>query len=106
MSNSNTSVSIKGADKKGRKMAATLIVQSLNRMLDASEKLNQWYARLVRYKKPGLVRTGLRRRVFAEMYQMLKKGEYHYARDGRNHEAKLLQYRRFLKKRKILLERS
>jgi len=106
VSNSNTSVSIKGTNKKGRKLAATLLTQSLNHVLDASEKLNQWYTRLVRYKKPGLVRTGLRRRVFAEMYQMLKKGEYHYARDERNHEAKLLQYRRFLKKRKILLESS
>jgi len=104
VSNSNTSVSIKGINKKGRKMSATLITQSLNHVLSASEKLYRWYTRLTQYKKPGLVRTGLRRRVFAEMYQMLKKGEYHYARDERNHEAKLLQYRRFLKKGKILQE--
>ena len=85
-------------------MSATLLTQSLNHVLDASEKLNRWYTRLTRYKKPGLVRTGLRRRVFAEMYQMLKKGEYHYARDEKKHEVKLQQYRRFLRKRKILLE--
>ena len=106
VSNSNTSVSIRGTNKKGRKMAATLVTQALRHVLSASEKLNRWYTRLTEYKKPGLVRTGLRRRVFAEMYQMLKKGEYHYARDERNHQAKLLQYRRFLKKRKILLERA
>jgi hypothetical protein len=35
---------------------------------------------------------------------MLKKGEYHYARDEKNHEKKLNQYRTFLKKRKILLD--
>jgi hypothetical protein len=30
--------------------------------------------RLSEYKKAGLVRTGLRRRVLAEIYQMVKKG--------------------------------
>jgi transposase len=104
VSNSNTSVNIKGTNKKGRKVSAALIAQSLNHMLAASEKLNRWYMRLVRYKKAGLVRTGLRRRVFAEMYQMLKKGEYHYGREAQKHEAKMSQYRSFLRKRKFLLE--
>jgi predicted transcriptional regulator len=31
-----------------------------------------------------------------EIYQMLKKGEYHYGRDPVNHEMKMCQYRRFL----------
>jgi hypothetical protein len=56
------------------------------------------------YKKPGLVRTGLRRRVFAEIYQMLKKGEYHYGREAGKHEAKVKQYKRFLEKRKNLFK--
>ena len=61
VSNSNTSVSVRGANKMGRKVAATLAVRALQRALSAS-------------KKRGLVRTALRRRVFAEMCQMLKKG--------------------------------
>jgi transposase len=101
---SNTSVIIKGTNKKGRKMSATLITQSLNHVLKASSKLNQWYTRLTKYKKAGLVRTGLRRKVFAEIYQMLKKGEYHYDRDKQNHEGKMLQYKKFLDKRKNLLK--
>jgi hypothetical protein len=44
------------------------------------------------------VRTGLRRRVLAEIFQMLKKGEYHNGRDAKKHEAKMAQYRRFLEK--------
>jgi transposase len=104
VSNSNTTINIRGTNKKGRKLSATLITQSLNHVLKASPKLNRWYTRLTRYKKAGLVRTGLRRKVFAEMYQMLKKKEYHYERDVRNHEAKLFQYKRFLEKRKILFE--
>jgi len=104
VSNSNTSKPTLGINKKGRKLAATLITQSLNHVLSASPKLNRWYEHLTQLKKKGLVRTGLRRRVFAEMYQMLKKGEYHYGRDSRMHEAKMLQYKRFLEKRKNLLK--
>ena len=104
VSNSNTTESTRGTNKKGRKMSATLISQSLNHMLAASEKLNRWYTRLAGYKKAGLVRSGLRRKVFTEIYQMLKKGEYHYARDIKKHEEKLKQYKTFLKKRKNFIE--
>jgi hypothetical protein len=44
-------------------------------------------------KKAGHVRTGLRRRVLAEPYQMLETGEYHYDMDARNHETKMARYR-------------
>ena len=98
VSNSNTSVSNRGTNKKGRKLSATLLTQSLNHVMNSSLKLRRWYDRLCEYKKPGLVRTGLRRRVLAEIYQMLKKSEYHYGRDARNHDAKMAQYKRFLEK--------
>jgi len=88
----------------GRKLSATLITQILNHVLDASPKLDRWYTRLTQYKKAGSVRTGLRRRVFAEIYQMLKKGEYHYGRDSKKHEEKMRQYKRFLEKGKNLLK--
>ena len=104
VSNSNTSEKTRGTNKKGRKVAATLITQSLVHVLSASLKLNRWYKEKIKDKKPGLVRTGLRRRVFAEMYQMLKKGEYHYGRNELLHEAKIFQYKKFLKKRKNLLK--
>jgi transposase len=60
--NSNTPVSIRGTNKQGRKLSATLLTQSLNHVLDSSLKLRRWYGRLSEYKKAGLVRTGLRRR--------------------------------------------
>jgi hypothetical protein len=100
---SNTSTSIRGTNKKGRKLSATLLTQSLNHVLDASLKLRRWYDRLSEYKKAGLVRTGLRRRVLAELFQMLKKREYHYGRDTKNHEAKMAQYRRFLDKQEKII---
>jgi transposase len=98
VANSNTSTSIRGINKKGRKLSATLLTQSLNHVLDSSVKLRKWYDRLTEYKKAGLVRTGLRRRVFAEIFQMLKKKEYHYSRDPKNHEAKMVQYKIFIEK--------
>jgi hypothetical protein len=76
------------------------LTQSLNHVLNASKKLKTWYDRLSEYKKAGLVRTGLRRRVFAEIYQMLKKREYHYDMDALNHETKMSRYRAFLEKEK------
>ncbi|MDR2406505.1 MAG: IS110 family transposase [Bacteroidales bacterium] len=98
VANSNTSSSSRGTNKKGRKLSSSLLTQSLNHVLNASLKLRKWYDRLSEYKKAGLVRTGLRRRVFAEIYQMLKKGEYHYDMDAHNHETKMTQYRKFLEK--------
>jgi transposase len=95
---SNTSTSSRGTNKKGRKLSSSLLTQSLNHVLNASPKLRRWYDRLAEYKKAGLVRTGLRRRVLAEIYQMLKKGEYHYDMDAQNHETKMAQYRKFLEK--------
>jgi hypothetical protein len=96
VSRSNTSTGIRGTNKKGRKAAAALLTQPLNHVLRASVKPRKWYERVCEYKKAGLVGTGLRRRVLVEIYQMLKKGEYHYGRDEKNHEARMNQYRRLL----------
>ena len=104
VSSSNTSEGAMRTNKKGRKLSATLLAQSLNHVLDASPKLRRWYDRKCENTKPGKVRTGLRRRVFAEIFQMLKKGEFHYGREVLKHNAKMSQYRTFLKKRKILLD--
>jgi transposase len=104
VSNSNTTEKTRGTNKKGRKLSAALLTQSLNHMLEASFKLRRWYDRLCEYKKKGLVRTGLRRRVLAEIFQMLKKGEYHFYRNAQNHEGKIKEYRNFLKKKGALIE--
>jgi transposase len=76
---SNERAIIKSTNKAGRKLAITLISQSLNHFRESNPKLKRWYERLSQYKKKGLVRMGLCRRVITEIYQMLKKGEYHYA---------------------------
>jgi len=59
--NSNTSVSNRGTNRNGRKPAPALLARSLNHVPGASVKLRKWYDRLCEYRKPELVRTGLRR---------------------------------------------
>jgi hypothetical protein len=104
MANPNTTVKNKGTNRMGRKVSATLLTRSLNHVMNSGGKLRRWYERLRGYRKAGLVRTGLRRRILAEIHQMLKKGEYHYGRDPANHEIKMAQYRRFLEKQKKLCD--
>jgi hypothetical protein len=84
----------------GRKLCATSLTPPLNHAMHASGKLRRRCERLCEYKKAGLARTGLRRRILAEIYQMLKKGERHYGRDPVNHEGKMAAYRRFLEGQK------
>ena len=52
------------------------------------------------------LRMGLCRRVFAEIYQMLNKEEYHYYRDARLHNKKMEEYYRFLIKNGVLFKKS
>jgi hypothetical protein len=98
VANSNMSVSIRGTNKQERKLSATLLTQGLNHVLNAIPKLNRRHERLAEYKEAGLVRTGLRRRVFAEIYQMLKKEDHRYGMEAQKHEVKMSQYLAFLKK--------
>ena len=44
---------------------------------------------------------GMCRRVITEIYQMLKKEEYHYFRDSVNHKKKMNEYIKLLKKKEV-----
>jgi hypothetical protein len=87
-----------GANKSGRKLSPPPSTQSLGHASNASIKLREWHGQLSEYKKAGIVRAGLLRRVFGEIYQTLKKGECHYDRGAHNHETKKAQRRKFLEK--------
>ncbi len=93
---SNEKTIIKSTNKAGRKVSITLLSQALNHYRDASPNVKRWYDRLRIYKKAGVVRMGLCRRMITEIYQMLKKEEYHYFRDKSNHTKKMDEYCKFL----------
>jgi transposase len=99
---SNTKTVIKSTTKAGRKLAITLLSQSLNHFRDGNRKLQRWYEAAQLFKKKGVVRMALCRKVFTEIYQMLKKGEYHYYRNPALHEKKMPEYRKYLDKEKAL----
>jgi len=103
---SNEKTIIKSTNKCGRKVAITLLSQSLNHYRDASPYARRWSERLRQYKKPGVVRMALCRKMICEIYQMLKKEEYHYFRDPLNHRMKMEEYFRFLEERAIVFSGS
>ena len=98
---SNEKTIIKSTNKAGRKVAITLLSQGLNHFRDSNPKIQRWHDRLRIYKKAGIVRMGMCRRVITEIYQMLKKEEYHYFRDSENHKKKMNTYIKLLKKKEI-----
>jgi transposase len=104
ISSSNEKAIIKSTSKAGRKQSIVLISQALNHFKDSNPRLHRWNDRLRVYKKPGIVRMGLCRRVITEIYQMLKKGEYHYYMDENNHTKKMAEYKLFLVQRGIIYE--
>lgn len=104
---SNEEIRITKTTKHGRKLSVSLLSQSLNHFRDSNIKLNKWYNKkvVIELQKRGKIRMGLCRKVFAEIYQMLKKGEYHYCRDVKNHIKKMNEYDSFLKNN-ILFKKS
>lgn len=97
---SNDFTRITKTTKFGRKLSVTLLSQSLNHFRDHNKKLSRWYIKKVEIQKQkkGKIRMALCRRVFSEIYQMLKKEEYHYWTDKVNHRKKMREYERLLEK--------
>jgi len=95
---SNETTKMKRTTKFGRTLTITLIAQSLNHFRDGNLKLFRWYQKYDGYKSKGKIRMALMRRVLTEVYQMLRKSEYHYYRDPQNHQKKMIEYDKFLSK--------
>ncbi len=98
---SNEKTIIKSTNKAGRKVAITLLSQGLNHFRNSNPKIRRWHDRLRVYNKAGIVRMGMCRKVITEIYQMLKKEEYHYFMDPENHKQKMNEYIELLKKKEV-----
>jgi transposase len=94
---SNTKTVIKSTNKAGRKLSIVLLSQSLNHFRDSDPFLKAWNDRLCQFKRKGIVRMGLCRKAFTQIYQMLKKDELHHYRDPILHKKKINEYRLFLR---------
>jgi transposase len=102
---SNDKTIIKSTTKTGRKLAITLLSQSLNHFRDENEVLNHWYEKAKVFKKKGIVRMALCRKVITQIYQMLKKEENHYFRNPLLHKKKMDEYYKFLQMEKVFVEK-
>jgi len=99
---SNETIKNLSTNKMGRRLSITLLSQSLNHFRDSNPKIRKWYDKKIdNGKKRGKVRMAICRRVFTEIYQMLKKKEYHYYRDVRNHINKMHAYTIFLENYRV-----
>jgi transposase len=99
---SNDKTIIKSTTKAGRKLSITLLSQSLNHFRDNNETLTKFYERAKVSKKKGVVRMALCRRVITQIYQMLKKQEYHYFYNPVLHGKKITEYKKFLERENII----
>jgi transposase len=101
---SNENQRITRTTKFGRELSVVLLSQALNHFRDSNPKLNRWCDKKIEKEKhkKGKIRMALCRKVFSEIYQMLKKKEYHYYRDVENHTEKMKSYDAFLKRNKVL----
>ncbi len=107
VASSNETTRITGTNKSGRKLAVTLITQSLNHFRNSNLKLSRWYDKKAEHiTRKGKIRMALCRRVIAELYQMLKKQKYHYFRDEKNHQMKMNEYYKFLERNNIAIQKS
>ncbi len=95
---SNQTIINKRTSKYGRRIALSLISQSYIHFRDDNPKLRTWYEKKETVKKAKVIRTAIYRRVITEVYQMLKKQEYHYYRNEKLHRKKMDEYYRFLEK--------
>ncbi len=102
---SNETTKIKNTNKFARKHSITLLSQSLNHFRDANPRLKRWYDKKESTHKKGKLRMALCRRVFTEIYQMLKKNEYHYCRNEELHRKKMDDYYNFLEKRGVIFQK-
>jgi transposase len=99
---SNEKTIIKSTNKAGRKLSITLLSQSLNHFRDNNKTLSNFCERAGPYKKNGVIRMALCRRVITQIYQMLKKQEYHYSCNHVLHKKKMSDYRKFLEKENVV----
>jgi len=103
---SNDKTIIKSTTKAGRKLSLTLLSQSLNHFRDNNKILTNFYERAKVSKKKGVVRMALCRRVITQIYQMLKKQEYHYFYNPILHGRKMTEYRKFLEGKNITFSQN
>lgn len=103
---SNEVTRIGRTNKFGRKLSISLISQSVLHFRSANPNLDNWYKSKGKVKGRGKLGMAIIRKIFTQIYHMLSKGEYHFFRNEKNHNTKMIAYRNFLKRNGAVLEKA
>lgn len=94
---SNETTRIKKTSKFGRRLSIELLIQGVTHFKTAHPALANWHAQMMQRKKSkGKVRIAICRKVICQIYQMLRKGEYHYHSNEILHKVKMRAYDRIV----------
>jgi transposase len=94
---SNEVTRIKRTSKFGRRLSIGLLIQGVTHFKTAHSELRAWSEGLAQRKKgAGKIRMGIVRKVITQIYQMLKKNEYHYHRNEALHKEKMAGFDKHL----------
>jgi transposase len=97
---SNETTKLGSVNKQSRKLAITMLMQGIHHAYKSSSYLDCLFSRVKgKKRKAGKARVAVARKIFQAIYHMLKKGEYFYWKDDKNHQTKMKTYENFLKKR-------
>jgi transposase len=96
---SNETTKIKKTNKFGRRLSIELLIQGVTHFKTAHPGLAAWHGMMMdRKKSKGKVRIAICRKVICQIFQMLRKGEYHHHRNEVLHLEKMRLYDRAVAK--------
>jgi len=95
---SNKSIKNGNTHKQGRKTSISLILQSLQHILNIDPYLFNYYKRKTMGVKKGKMRMAIARRIFVRIFFILKNNEYYKYRNSFQHERKMKEFKNIINK--------
>ena len=95
---SNSRIYIGKTKKDGRRLTMSLLIQSLYQVLKQESFLRDFYIKKQYGKSKGKVRMAVVRKLLVAIYYMLRDKKYYRYMDEKNHNSKMKEYDRFLRR--------
>ena len=95
---SNRRIYIGKTKKDGRRLTMSLLIQSLYHVLKKESFLKDFYIKKQYGKSKGKVRMAVVRKLLVAIYYMLREKKYYRYMDENNHNRKMKEYERFLRR--------
>ena len=95
---SGKSTRIGKVNKHSRPGTMSLLVECINHFRDGSKGINAFFERKVKGKSRGKVRVAVVRKILVAIYHMLTNNEYYRDMDYENHDRKMREFNKIIKK--------